>query len=621
MYASFDHWTLHLPVETQTSWTIALKLQNRLQVFKSKFVTMFAEHRRRSQSNLADQLWIKFNLDLELVENEMNATVTLLHHLEVPSPRRAKRSLLPFVGSALSSIFGTATNDQIRDILTRVKELGDSQTDVLSVLDDTVTVINQTLVDVDVNRQMINRLTNLTNDLTKRVNTFRNVMLTDIVITDLQSKLDLVFSDLIASVQDLRKGVFNLEMIFSLAENGILPRSLLPPRRFAEILAEIQKDLPPHVGLPFPPQSTDKYYATVHVQTVRTSNGVSVLVNIPLISVRDQFNVFQIFNVPVPKIGKDHTFVASYRVGKTRFVALSEDSLKFVFLDDDDINVYLRRQLPFCPLRRPIMTVSASTECIPALLTNQTDKISRYCDKEIRVHHSVDPTAEYLGNGHWLVTSVKPLNMRVRCKNQTYTNLTKSVQTVTTLSLIKLDFGCSVSNRYFRLPVHFRTDSYLEPYQITHLNLSLTQNDVWRRVTASLSESNVSLSQAVATLPPLQNNAVTLTALKQHIHALKTRARYHFFTVTVPAVSTTSVIVLAIFVFVICKFVRCQGMTSFRSRSGPSSPQIHPPDGSTDNATDGSGQRTSDIQATPEHAHRDSCISRLLRRDPPTDAT
>lgn len=576
IYASYNHWNLHFPIETRTSWTYVEKIVHRIEVFKSKFSTRFTEHRQQMRSDLAERLWRKFMTDSDLLDREINLTISALKHLKTPDPIRAKRSLLPIVGDALSSLFGTATTTEIQDILSRVNDLSDSQTDVLNVIDNTVTMVNETIVDVSMNRQTIIRLTNVTDYLTERLDLLKNLELDDYFASDLESNMETVFVDLITTVQEFRKSVMELETIFSLAENNILPRSLLPPSRFARILDDIQKVLPRDLVLPFPPSAVDKYFTISPTQTIRTAEGISVLVTIPLLSIRDHFSVFQIFNIPVPKTANNQNFVANYEIEKAKFVAISEDSLKFVFIDDDDVQTYLRRRLPFCPLRRPIMNVMTSTMCIPALLTNQTDKIMRLCENVIQVNQSVDPTAEYLGNGHWIVISNDPIELEVRCKNGTIVNSTTTVKTVSPLSLVKLDFGCAAFNTHFQLPTYYRTDSYLEPYQIQQFNLTLTLNDVWEHITSSFPEG---FNHVVDTLPPIQMKSVRLSALKSHLRLMKDLNRHHYRTVIVPAVSVTTVAVLVALVLFILKCTRCPMVYLCPNRT--MSCKSHPSDGST----------------------------------------
>ena len=257
IYASFDHWTLHLPIETRTSWTFANKLEYRIRLFKNKFATNFAEHRHNIRSDLADSIWGKFMIESDSLDREMNVTMAALQHLKTPNPAREKRSLLPFVGDALSSLFGTATSTEIQDILSRINDLSDSRSDMLNVVDNTVTMLNQTIVDVSINREMTNRLTNVTNYLTDRIDLLKNVVLDGYLASQLESEMDAVFTDIISTVREFRKSIMDMETIFALSETGILPRSLLPPppQPFCENIGRHPKSPTPRAGTTFFPVS------------------------------------------------------------------------------------------------------------------------------------------------------------------------------------------------------------------------------------------------------------------------------------------------------------------------------------------------------------------------------
>ena len=158
IYMTYDFWRVNLPIETRTTWKLATKLEYRIRTFKNIFATNFAKRHDKLRTDLADHIWEKFMLDSTLLDREMNTTLVALQHLEQPAPSRGKRSLLPFVGDALSSLFGTATETQLQDILSQINDVKDIQVGILNVVDSTVTVLNQTIVDVNMNRKTINRL-------------------------------------------------------------------------------------------------------------------------------------------------------------------------------------------------------------------------------------------------------------------------------------------------------------------------------------------------------------------------------------------------------------------------------------------------------------------------------
>ena len=330
---SFDHWTIHLPIDTRTPATFAQKLNYRIELFKTKFANAITKHHQDIRQDIPDALWTKFLTEYELLDKEMSVTLSVLEHFHDPKTR-SKRALLPFVGDALSSLFGTATSGGLDEILSRVNDLSSAQTDILSVMEDSVTLINQTIVDVNNNRRTLNRLVNVTNALTDHMTFLEDTLIDQYTASIVNTKMDTVFLDLVTAVRDFRDDVLNLETILSLAENGNISRSLLPPRQFQSVLIDIQKSLPQDLALPFNPTQIHDYYTNIHYKVTRGHSGTHVLLTIPLLSVADHFTVYQIFNVPIPKKEQNQLLLANYEIPGTKFVALSDDLLKFVEIDD-----------------------------------------------------------------------------------------------------------------------------------------------------------------------------------------------------------------------------------------------------------------------------------------------
>ena len=73
-------------------------------------------------------------------------------------PLRQKRSLLPFVGDALSWLFGTASDSQIRKIQEGIGKLKNAQNGIVHVVDHSLTLINQTMTATIENRKAIDAI-------------------------------------------------------------------------------------------------------------------------------------------------------------------------------------------------------------------------------------------------------------------------------------------------------------------------------------------------------------------------------------------------------------------------------------------------------------------------------
>ena len=82
IFASYDHWTLHFPIQTQTSWRHIEKLDHRVRMFKTKFANRFAEHRQTLRSDMTNRIWGKFLRESDLLDIEINVTMSVLQHLK-----------------------------------------------------------------------------------------------------------------------------------------------------------------------------------------------------------------------------------------------------------------------------------------------------------------------------------------------------------------------------------------------------------------------------------------------------------------------------------------------------------------------------------------------------------
>ena len=108
----------------------------------------------------------------------------------IPPSGRKKRSLLPFLGSALKWLTGTATTKDIKHIKKRISSLIETQENQWNTMVHIVSILNLTCYETQVNRQWINiilkeltksnedirALFNITNQLATQVQV-QNIML------------------------------------------------------------------------------------------------------------------------------------------------------------------------------------------------------------------------------------------------------------------------------------------------------------------------------------------------------------------------------------------------------------------------------------------------------------
>ena len=71
---------------------------------------------------------------------------------------KLKRSLIPIIGKSLGYLFGTATESDLHTIYSSVSRLPKSQEATAHVVDENISVINITRVELSENRQALNKI-------------------------------------------------------------------------------------------------------------------------------------------------------------------------------------------------------------------------------------------------------------------------------------------------------------------------------------------------------------------------------------------------------------------------------------------------------------------------------
>ena len=85
-----------------------------------------------------------------------------------------KRALLPFVGTLASKLFGVATDGDLKKVNKGLKRIKESQEEALHIFGDTMSVINKTNQDIQINRKTINQLQKATDLLDTKLETLYN---------------------------------------------------------------------------------------------------------------------------------------------------------------------------------------------------------------------------------------------------------------------------------------------------------------------------------------------------------------------------------------------------------------------------------------------------------------
>ena len=174
-----------------------------------------------------------------------------------------KRSLLPFLGDALSWLTGSATTKDIHNIKTRINQLIATQASQQETLVHIISILNVTRYATQVNRCAINALMDATRATSYDINNLYNLttsLATSINFHQPILHIRSVFANLCDSLNYIQMvSTDTMDYIYT-ATSGTLSPHVLPVVDLHRMLKHIADTLPPMLYLPISPEDTLQFY-------------------------------------------------------------------------------------------------------------------------------------------------------------------------------------------------------------------------------------------------------------------------------------------------------------------------------------------------------------------------
>ena len=218
---------------------------------------------------------------------------------------RGKRSLIPIIGQLMSTLFGTVSENELDNINRNIKALASNQQQIIYDLDVSLSVLNLTRMQVSENRRSIMDLIIVVQKLDSKIRkleqTFEQkfVRLEQFIHTYLQFKMILdnirfITQDAVFYLENV-KSELNMLSMHHLSTNTISPKDL------KELLIEVESKLPNNFELPRSPRKDIWYfYKTLICITYLEDNEIRIVLKIPLINTRQEYEVYKIHNLSLP---------------------------------------------------------------------------------------------------------------------------------------------------------------------------------------------------------------------------------------------------------------------------------------------------------------------------------
>ena len=237
------------------------------------------------------QLLSTFQLELSNIKDIYNSSETTitsaikLLQSNQPQTHIHYRSLLPFLGDALSWPTGTATTKDIHSIKTKINQFIATQASQCNTLVHIVSILNITRYATQVNRHSINTLMDAVRTTSHDINTHYNLtnsLATSINFNQMILHIRSVFVNLCDSLNYIGMVSAHTMEYINAATSGTLSPHVLPVIDLQRMLQHIANALLSTLHLPISPEDTLHFYRYLCTHVLIENKQFLLLIDIPI---------------------------------------------------------------------------------------------------------------------------------------------------------------------------------------------------------------------------------------------------------------------------------------------------------------------------------------------------
>ena len=200
----------------------------------------------------------------------------------IPPSGRNKQSLLPFFGSALKWLTGTATTKDIKHIKKRISSLIKTQESQWKTMVHIVSILNLTHYETQVNRQWINiilkELTKSNEDIRALFN-ITNQLATQVQAQNIVLPLQAMLTNLGHCLHFMKQLANHVLEYIDTATTGTLTPHLIPVPDLQKMLYQIESELSPNMHLPIPSSDPLHFYRYLQSHVLVEENQFLLLLS------------------------------------------------------------------------------------------------------------------------------------------------------------------------------------------------------------------------------------------------------------------------------------------------------------------------------------------------------
>ena len=307
--------------------------------------------------------------------------------------RRSKRSLLPIIGRAMSMLFGTVSDVDLETIRRSVEDLALNQESIIHILEQSMTILNLSGVEIAENRRAIMELVQCVQALDDKIKELESAFYTrfsrleQFVNTYFQFKL--ILEEIRQSIQNAIVYLENLRTELNMLSLNHLSPSTISPKNLRELLLDIRNKLPASIKLPADPVNNIWYfYNTITCNAYLDGHKILIVLSIPLLDDKESYEIYKIHKLPLSKHGtstskdKNLGLTAKYDLS-VEALMINKEWTKYALLSSNDFDACNNRYILFCNPKSPIYPINLSKSCIIALFLKNGENVRKYCKSTV----------------------------------------------------------------------------------------------------------------------------------------------------------------------------------------------------------------------------------------------
>ena len=381
------------------------------------------------------------NTTSSMLNDTMIKIKNMLPEVKVQSSdSRGKRSLLPFIGQLSHSLFGTATEQDVRLLGNHIKRLESSTKALFNVFQHDID--NQASFMATVDKRISNAVSGIEMNHKAIIELGRNLWYTDhqlvlqARITGHVSHLVQMSTLLMFRAEELLQGVVSLTL-------GKLPPLLVTPHLIRQIIQQIQNRL--HTKYQVIHTSPEFYYENRLFVFGQKNGKIYITLKFPFSTENSTLKVYQIKTVPVPvNHSSDH---GTQLLDLPKYMAINSARKHYLLLSETDFYSCKGHIHKFCPTQLSMIPVSTPS-CTSALFLKNKASILETCNFRFRFK-AMTSSLMLTSPGKALATNIS--DIRLKCEKNS--KLLKGCQ----FCIIKVPCGCKIYGENIYLPPLFHS--------------------------------------------------------------------------------------------------------------------------------------------------------------------